>query len=112
MLLVVPRSGKLRAGGGGCSEAAVGRVRPSPTCRVGQWSDQTESFRAFRGSALITLRAGLALMSIGSLVNGLMPCLALVAGLLTRFSLIRPGIVNRPGPFLPSSLLMRSVIAS
>src|SRR5207244_2124742 len=63
----------------------------------------TSSLRAFRGMALTTLRAGFALIVIGSLVNGLIPCLALVAGRRTTLSLSRPGTVNRPGPFLLSS---------
>ena len=42
-------------------------------------------------------------------MNGLIPVLALVAGLRTTFSLSRPGTTNSPGPFLPSSLPINSV---
>src|SRR4051794_3325647 len=52
---------------------------------------QTKSLSAFRGTALITFRAGFALMVIGSLVKGLMPCFALVAGLRTTRSFRRLG---------------------
>src|SRR5581483_9682587 len=63
------------------------------------------SLRTLSGRARTMLRAGLALIVIGSLVNGLMPGRALVAGLWTSFSLIRPGMVNWPGPFLFSWVL-------
>src|SRR5665811_1833805 len=45
----------------------------------------TASFAAFTGRALMTFRAGLALNSIDSLVKGLMPLRAMVAGFLERF---------------------------
>src|SRR5205823_14972083 len=63
-----------------------GRVRRS-------WTD---SFNDFKGIALTTLRADLALKVIGSLVKGLIPCLALVAGLRTTFSFRSPGMTNSP----------------
>ncbi len=42
---------------------------------------QTMSFIFFRGRILMTVRAGLALKIVSSLVKGLMPLRALVAGL-------------------------------
>ena len=61
-----------------------------------------ESFRFFRARARTVLRAGLALNVVGCLVKGCVPWRALVAGLRTVFSLSSPGMVNTPGPFLPS----------
>src|SRR5687768_11622212 len=58
--------------------------------------------------ALTTLRAGLALIVIASLVNGLMPGRALVAGLRMTLSLTRPGMLKTPRPFLPRSFLIMS----
>src|SRR5687768_10940610 len=62
------------------------------------------SFRAFRGRTLTTRRAGLALNMTSSLVKGLIPLRALVAGLLITLIFIRPGTLNTPGPFLPTAL--------
>src|SRR5262249_57232988 len=99
--------------GGGKAEAPAaaplwGGPRPAlPRCAY--W---TMSLRLLSGCALTTLRAGLALIMVGSLVNGLMPGRALVAGLWTRLSFNRPGTLNVPGPFLPSCALMRSISAS
>ena len=70
---------------------------------------QTSSLSDFSRMALTALRAGLALMMVGSLVNGLMPGRALVAGLLTILSLSRPGTTKMPGPFLPRSLAISSL---
>src|SRR5262249_59899611 len=69
---------------------------------------QTISFRDFSGSALTTLRAGFALYCIGCLVKGLIPCLALVAGLCTTLSLSKPGTTKTLGPFFPSGSLINS----
>src|SRR5688572_20865146 len=56
----------------------------------------TKSLSAFSGRILTTLRAGLALKSIGSLVKGLMPLRALVAAFLMTDILARPGRVKLP----------------
>src|SRR3954447_12505950 len=85
--------------------------RPSGD-RPGKSPFQTRSLRALSGTALMTLRAGLALIVIGWPLNGLTPCLALVAGLSTTLSLSRPGTTKIPGPFLPRSLAIDSLIAS
>src|SRR4051812_49991881 len=66
------------------------------------WTYLAKSFRPLRGRTLTTRRAGLALNTCSSLVNGLMPLRALVAGLLTTTIFISPGTVNVPGPFLPT----------
>jgi hypothetical protein len=60
------------------------------------------SFRAFTGRPLRTLRAGLALNTVGSFVKGLIPCRALVAGFLMTRNFAKPGITNTP--FFLSSL--------
>src|SRR5262245_55439471 len=71
------------------------------------------SLRLLSGWALTTLRAGLALTSIISPgLKGLGFLVALVAGLTIRLSLSRPGTVNTPGTFLPSSRWIRSERAS
>src|SRR5437762_10652279 len=54
------------------------------------------------------LLAGLALNIIFSLVKGLMPSRAFVAGRLTTFILHRPGKVNRP---LPRKLFLIAVLS-
>jgi hypothetical protein len=56
----------------------------------------TASFAAFTGRALMTFRAGLALNSIGSLVKGLMPLRALVAGFLMTTNFAKPGTKKAP----------------
>src|SRR3954471_14890644 len=61
------------------------------------------SFSAFSGRTLMTLRAGLALNIVSSLVKGLIPLRALVAGLWTTLIFTRPGTANTPGPFLPTA---------
>lgn len=58
----------------------------------------TISLSALSGSTLTTLRAGLALNTVGSPVKGLMPLRARVAGLRTTLSFIMPGTVNTPMP--------------
>ncbi len=56
---------------------------------------------------MTTLRAGLALKIISSLVNGLMPLRALVAGLRWTETFIMPGTLNAPQePFLRSTWIM------
>ncbi len=91
------------------SEAGFGRGGGRLPGRSGhRVAVQTRSLSAFRGIALTTLRAGLALIVIGSPVNGLVPFFSLVAGLCTTLSFRRPGMINRPGPFLPSSLPINS----
>src|SRR5439155_16477584 len=47
--------------------------------------------------------AGLALKTHSSLVKGLIPLRALVAGLWTTLIFTRPGSANTPGPFLPTA---------
>ena len=47
---------------------------------------------------MITLRAGFALKTVSSPVNGLMPLRAFVAGLRVTLHFIKPGTVNSPGP--------------
>src|ERR1019366_6596374 len=56
----------------------------------------TASFAAFTGRALMTFRAGLALNSIGSLVKGLIPWCALVAGFLMTTNFAKPGTKKAP----------------
>ena len=53
---------------------------------------------------LTTFLAGLALMTISSLVNGLMPMCSSVAGLRTTLICNRPGTAKLPGPSLPRFL--------
>ena len=57
------------------------------------------SFSPFNGRTLTTVEAGLALNVTSSLVKGLMPLRALVAGLRTLLILSRPGSTNSPAPF-------------
>src|SRR4029453_711477 len=57
---------------------------------------QTAFLGAFTGRALTIFRAGLALNTVGSLVKGLMPFRALVAGFLTTTNFARPGTTNVP----------------
>src|ERR1700730_17155517 len=54
------------------------------------------SLAAFTGRALMIFRAGFVLKVIGSLVKGLMPLRALVAGFLTTTNLAKPGTRNAP----------------
>src|SRR3954468_11273438 len=61
------------------------------------------SLRAFKGRTLMTLRAGLALNMTSSLVKGLIPLRALVAGFWITVIFIRPGTANTPEPFLPTA---------
>src|SRR6476619_415097 len=61
------------------------------------------SFSAFSGRTLMTLRAGLALNMTSSLVKGLIPLRALVAGFWITVIFIRPGTANTPEPFLPTA---------
>ena len=56
----------------------------------------TASLAAFTGRPLITLRAGLALNTVGSLVKGLMPLRSLVAGFFTTTMRTRPGTTKTP----------------
>src|SRR5205807_1577981 len=58
--------------------------------------DQTESLATFSGEALTDLLAGFAANCIGSLVKGLTPMRASVAGLLTTDIFTKPGITNSP----------------
>ena len=68
---------------------------------------QTISFRPFSGSTLTTLRAGLALKTMASPVNGFTPLRDLVAGLRTTLIFIKPGNVYIPGPVRLMSRLIR-----
>src|SRR5262249_8392123 len=63
-------------------------------------------------NTLTTLRAGLALIMIGSFVPGLVPWRAGVAGLKTLLIFKSPGRADTPGPFLLTSRLMILVSAS
>src|SRR5262249_11098529 len=63
----------------------------------------TTSLSDFRTRARTTVVAGLALISCGWPVCGLRPMRSLVAFFLARRTLTRPGMVNSPAPFLPSS---------
>src|SRR5262249_22221248 len=54
----------------------------------------------------MTVRAGLALINMGSPVAGLRPIRSFVAGLLTRLIFKRPGKAKTPGPFFPTLCLM------
>ena len=51
---------------------------------------------ALTARILSTLRAGLALNTVGSLVKGLMPWRAFVAGFFTTMNLASPGTTNAP----------------
>ena len=62
----------------------------------------TASFAAFTGRALTIFRAGLALNTVGSFVNGLMPARSFVAGFLTTTNFAKPG--NKNAPFFFNSL--------
>src|SRR5262249_15111805 len=106
----VPVRGAVARREGGGRGRGAGRGRPAAGGGLGP--GQTSSLRAFIGTARATLRAGLALVGLGSLVDGVTPCLGLVAGRRTTFSFKSPGITNWPGPFLPSSLAISSPIAS
>ena len=64
----------------------------------------TMSLRPFNGKTLTTFRAGLALKTVSSPVNGLIPLRALVAGLRTTLTFIIPGTLKTPGPRLPRFL--------
>ena len=59
------------------------RWRPCPPVFSTKTIYATASLAAFTGRPLITLRAGLALKTVGSFVKGLMPLRSLVAGFLT-----------------------------
>jgi len=67
-----------------------------------RYSHQTASFAAFTGRALMIFRAGLALNTVGCLVNGLMPARSLVAGFLMTTNFAKPG--SRKAPVFLSSL--------
>ena len=56
----------------------------------------TASLTAFTGRALMTFLAGLALNTVGSFVNGLMPFRAFVAGFLMTTNFANPGTKNAP----------------
>src|SRR5579872_2695159 len=62
----------------------------------------TASLAALTGRALMILRAGLALNTVGSLVKGLMPARSLVAGFLMTTNFAKPG--TRKVPFFFNSL--------
>ena len=59
-------------------------------------SYHTASFAALTGRALTIFRAGLALNIIGSLVKGLVPLRALVAGFLMTTNFAKPGTRKTP----------------
>src|SRR5262249_46321365 len=56
----------------------------------------TASLAAFTGRALMIFRAGLALNIVGSLVNGLIPFRAFVAGFLMTTNFAKPRTTNAP----------------
>jgi hypothetical protein len=57
---------------------------------------RTASFAAFTGRARMIFRAGLALNTVGSFVNGLMPFRSLVAGFFMTTNLAKPGTTPTP----------------
>src|SRR5260370_38800204 len=61
-----------------------------------RYSHQTASFAAFTGRALMIFRAGLALNTVGSLVNGLMPARSLLAGFFVPTNFARSGNLSAP----------------
>ena len=62
----------------------------------------TASFAAFTGRALTIFRAGLALNTVGSFVNGLTPARSLVADFFMTTKFAKPG--NKNAPFFFNSL--------
>src|ERR1700726_3654588 len=56
----------------------------------------TASLAALTGRARMIFRAGLALNTVGSLVNGLMPLRSLVAGFFITTNFAKPGTRNVP----------------
>jgi SAM-dependent methyltransferase len=76
-----------------------GRVRG---LELGLFEAHTASFAAFTGRALTIFRAGLALNTVGSFVNGLMPARSFVAGFLMTTNFAKPG--NKNVPFFFNSL--------
>jgi hypothetical protein len=57
---------------------------------------ETASLAAFTGRALMIFRAGFALNTVGSFVNGLMPLRAFVAGFLMTTNFANPGTKKAP----------------
>src|SRR3954462_6196328 len=90
---------------------APGAFRNAMSVRAGP-AYLAMSFRPLSGRTLMTLRAGLALKTVSSLVKGLIPLRALVAGLWTTLIFTRPGTANTPGPFLPTAPLISRARAS
>src|SRR5882757_4159450 len=78
------------------------RVRRPSRGKRSSRGHHTASFAAFTGRALMIFRAGLALNTVGSLVNGLMPARSLVAGFLMTTNFAKPG--SRKAPVFLSSL--------
>jgi hypothetical protein len=68
------------------------KPEPLPTMR----GYATASLAAFTGRALMIFGAAFALKIVGSLVNGLTPCRAFVAGFLMTTNLANPGTTNAP----------------
>src|SRR5215471_6318271 len=70
----------------------------SPGYDAGAWvrPHATASLAALTGRALMILRAGFALKTVGSFVNGLIPRRAFVAGFFMTMNLASPGITNAP----------------
>src|SRR6267154_5093662 len=80
----------------GATQEALHRNAPCLAGPHARDSAQTASLTAFTGRALMSLRAGLALNTVGSLVNGLMPLRALVAGFFTTTNFAKPGSTKDP----------------
>jgi len=91
--LDVPSDTELREG---ATDASERRVWPSESAQM-----RSASLTAFTGLAFTISRAGFAWDTVGSLVNGLMPLRALVAGFLTTTNFANPGTRNTP-PFSSS----------
>ena len=65
-------------------------------CQTRWCRSEEYSLTAFTGRALTIFRAGFTLKVVGSLVKGLMPWRAFVAGFFTTMNLASPGTTNAP----------------
>jgi hypothetical protein len=96
------------AGCGHAAAMALGSNVPTATNSLNHLAGKrkqlahTASFAAFTGRALTIFRAGLALNTVGSFVNGLMPARSFVAGFLMTTNFAKPG--NKNAPFFFNSL--------
>ena len=83
-----------------------GKAARSDRAPVPRKNCHTASFAALTGRAFTIFRAGLALNTVGSLVKGLMPLRALVAGFLITTNLAKPGKKTRHSSSIPGSQRM------